>query len=371
MGEEKDQSGVMRKIMALMERGNHPNTSQQERESCFEKADAMMGKYRVDAAMLLEASGVKQRRTAIKRTVPFVSEDNEFNALLGQCAAVLAQLASVRIVMVPKFGDYKGRELTVVGMPHDCDYYELLWMNAYMTFSSRLFPKWDRSKTLAWNITRQKEAGIKWGNIYDLAVRNGWSRYRKPGRIYVDVWSYGDDDPSEFGSCRLIQESDGTISPVPIKDTYMMREDNLFNVRVDRCPNDGGYFKRLYELQCVQEGTAATGHTTKNAAYRESYAVSFVREISVRSRDLLYKRQTLERGTPGAQVALRDVRYLVDDLYNELFPPNAVKTGESYKRKYDTDLNGSAIGTRAGQEVALMPDGTHLRKDQTGRELER
>lgn len=327
---------MLDKIQGMLDRANHPNTSPEERAVCLKKADAFMARHQVDEAMLNMRRGDKEpKRSALSNTIAFVPKNADYWQLLGNIVSSLSALAGVR-VCINTYHKSKITELTVIGMSDDVQYFRMLWLNAYMTYSAKLFPKWEGDKSLGWNIKAQKDAGVKWGVIYDIAFNNGWDAIRPIGIIdpFVDTIEYSFVDPT------------------------------LMNMtKVSRPPNDGGYLKKMYEKECRHQGVDSTGHTTKNAAYRESYAMAFASEVAVRCWELMAARKNLEHGTPGATVALRDSRFLVDELFNKMFPETGKVAG--YERQHEMEIGGTAAGIRAAKEVSMMQDRNNVRNQRS------
>lgn len=322
MAEEK----ILDRVAKLLERANHKGTGAEERDVCLKKADELMMRHQIDEAMLAGRTGDKPSEPVMAE-MHAPSDNDEFFPVLGKVVGAFQTLCKVRVVFSktrdPEDAMKTTPVLKVVGFPDDVSYFQMLWTGAYLVFSSKLYPRWDNTHTLAWNVKAQKEAGTKWGVIYDLAVANGWSGYRRGGRI----------DPL----CPVVD---------PDIETVEGRQP------VGRCPADKGYFKRLYQEQCKLEGVDSTNHTQRNAAYRESYAYGFLDEISTRILQMMDIRNQHVSKTIGAELALRDRSLTVQEWFLKMFPNS--QSMDLSGRKYGTETAGSLAGHEAGRNVDLL-----------------
>lgn len=345
MAEEK----ILDRVAKLLERANHKNTGAPERDACLKKADALMMQHQIDEAMLsARTAGRSAPAEPIIADATFVSKEDEFFGVLGKIASTFAGLCKVRIIITTKYekdendrivfldsGPQILTGLKICGFPDDASYFQMLWTSAFLVFSDKLNPRWNNSETLAWNIRQQKESGVKWGSIYDLAKANGWSGWRRAGRVPVDTPVIDvelDKTRAEVG--RLNHD-------IPPSWTQY----------VSRCPADKGYFKKLYELQCRHDDVEATNHTQRNEAYRESYAYGFLAEIQQRVVEMDRIRRTAVANTGGAQLALRDRSLIVLDFFNNMFPSTEYV---KHAPRHGVEDAGSAAGHVAGRNVDLL-----------------
>lgn len=344
MAEEK----ILDRVAKLLERANHKNTDAPERDVCLRMADKLMMQHQIDEAMLAARSvGKEVRRNPIVADAVFVSSKDEFFSVLAKVSSEFSRLCKVRLIVSQGYArDENNRliydsdssiveknSLKICGFPDDVEYFRMLWTGAFLVFSSKLSPRWDNSETLAWNIRQQKESGVKWGSIYDIAKANGWSGYRMPGKVNVNTPVRG----QPFATPSFSNE-DLSMPMLPIS--------------VDRCPADKGYFKKLYELQCKLDGVEATNHTQRNAAYRESYAWGFLAEIQQRCIEMRRVRDQHVASSGGAEIALRDGWQIVSDFFRNMFP-----TQESLNTsgpRHGTETAGAAAGHLAGRNVDLL-----------------
>lgn len=343
MAEEK----ILDRVAKLLERANHKNTDAPERDACLKKADSLMMQHQIDQAMLsARTAGRSAPVEPVVTEAVFVPQSDEFYGVLASVVGVFMRLCKIRAIVLTgyerdEYGQFVYRDdelvqkctLKICGFPDDVEYFRMLWTGAFLVFSSKLYPRWDNAHTLAWNVRHQKESGTKWGGIYDLAKANGWSGYRRAGKVPVDT-PVVDTELDDFSE----RSKEWDIPPA-------------WSHPVARCPADNGYFKRLYKLQCTLDGVEATNHTQRNAAYRESYAYGFLAEIQMRVIGMERIRQQHVASVGGAQVALRDRSLIVLDFFQKMFP-----SSESIEstRRHGVEDAGSAAGHLAGKNVDLL-----------------
>lgn len=351
MAEEK----ILDRVAKLLERANHKNTDAPERDACLKKADSLMMQHQIDEAMLsARTAGRSAPAEPIVAEAVFVNKEDEFYGVLAHVISVFMGLCKVRVIVSESYdrdaegdliwsegGLIRKNTLKICGFPDDVEYFRMLWTSAFLVFSSKLSPRWDNAHTLAWNIRVQKESGVKWGSIYDLAKANGWSGYRRAGKVPVDT-------PVVDAALQDVagEQERGSMD---LTDTFQMPPSWL--QRVARCPADKGYFKKLYELQCRHDGIEATNHTQRNAAYRESYAYGFLAEIRDRVGEMHRIREQHVASVGGAQIALRDRDSIVKDFFRNMFP---MTEGIQSNRRHDVEGAGSAAGHIAGKNVDLL-----------------
>jgi len=296
----------------ILDRANHPETGEHEREVCMTKADSLMHQHRIDEAMLASRAGMAgaQIREPIKYDIPFITKQAEYSDLLfTEVCYQLARVANVRLLW-HCYSPYAADEwpavdtkLAVFGFPDDCKYFQMLWMSAYLTFTTKLFPKWDKTEELDHNVRRMVDAGMKWANIWKLGSAAGVIDFPSP-------------------------------------------------------PNDGGRLKRAYRRTLKAEGVDAKSHTQSHSKYRESYAHGFSTAIAARVYTMLQYQAAQERQTTGAEVALRDGTSMINDLFNKYGV--GATSSKAFKRKYGEDISGRSQGIKAGNETDLSGGRGHV-----------
>ncbi len=168
---------ILERVRKMLDRANHPNTPDGERQTCIAMADAAMQKHAIDQAMLDAAKKPNERRKPTSRE--FTAWDgfqwrSQFYTIMTEIARTVGVRASV---------SYRGT-VTLVGMSDDIDYCEMLWMSVYLNFSSKLEPKWNNDLSFEHNVYNFKEAGSKWPDIRIIAVNNDcWVDWPDGGRL--------------------------------------------------------------------------------------------------------------------------------------------------------------------------------------------
>lgn len=168
---------ILDQVRHCLDKANHPNTPEAEREMCLKRADTLMSRHAIDQAMLDLTRNASDRRKPTSR---------EFQAWegwqwRGQFETILTQIAKtagVRCVI-----GLQGKT-TLVGYTEDVEYVEMLWTTIYFQFIARIDPKWDNSLSFEHNVYNFKESGTKWPEIRDIArANNNWVDWPDGGRL--------------------------------------------------------------------------------------------------------------------------------------------------------------------------------------------
>jgi hypothetical protein len=157
-------------IAALLARANHPNTPAAEADQARAMAETWMRKYRIaeSEALAEDPTSATPEMVQIRLTV----HSTDLSHHLISVAQACAEHAEVRIKMK---WDYEGTGyalvVTVVGYEGDLRYFELLWTNAHLMFSTRITPVWSADRSVEENIFYMRQAGIK---RREIAFAAGW-----------------------------------------------------------------------------------------------------------------------------------------------------------------------------------------------------
>lgn len=189
-------------------------------------------------------------------------------------------------------GNY--RQMPVIGLPSDLDYLDLLFTHLMVQMGRQLEPKPDPSLGFEQNAYTLRAAGMARPRIAKLLYDQGIIPNTGPGTDYWDA-----------------EANDGEGGRVEYRWLAPNKEKSLrARVRV-----------------AGEKWGAANGHdptTTVNPkVWQRSFAAGFVREIDSRLADIrrLREQKANDDGQPGTTLALRDIRAMAVELYNELFPP--------------------------------------------------
>src|SRR5690349_12077552 len=127
---------ILDRIQALLDKANHPNTGDAEREAYLAKAAELMAAHRIEEAAL-RARNVARGFAETKRNQPtdirldWVSGTDEFYPVHQAIVGALARLTGVKLVHLG------GGKLHVIGYPDDVDFFRMLWLSTHLTFSSK------------------------------------------------------------------------------------------------------------------------------------------------------------------------------------------------------------------------------------------
>lgn len=252
---EQPEERILERVRKLLDRANHPGTPEPERDACIAKADGLMFKHAIDQAML-DANAKSDMRTPVSVTFRAYSE-SEFKYKFQTMMSNLATTVRCRVAL-----KWNG-DVIVVGMADDVEFYEMVWTTIYLSFTSKINPKWNDDLSFDHNVYNFKKAGYKWPEICSKARANNHH------------------------------------VPWP----------------------DGGALIRAYKRHAKLAGDTHQVTTQRHAAYRESFTEGFVREICAKLEQMREDQSEVSRtGQPGTELALRGVQDRVDEAFYEAFP---------------------------------------------------
>jgi len=297
---------ILDRIQGLINQANHPGTGPAEREAFLMKANQLKHKHKIDSVMLKmreAAKGAAEPKASvpIMDRIAWIDSDDPFKDVHQTVISAYATLTGVRLVT--EYGFYNSK-MALFGYPDDVAYLRMLWTGSYLTFSTKLFPKWELSTDEGTNIKNLAEAGIKWKEI--------WQKGRAAGSLA------------------------GVAEP----------------------PKDNGKMKRLYARACRDAGVERANLTQSNAKYRESYAAGFRNEIVERMwrMKLAQERAEADAGA-GVGLVLRREATAIDDLVAATYP-GGLGTGSIGRQSQVTDERAGRLGREAGASVD-MTDGSN------------
>lgn len=182
----KPNDKVMTKIMALLERAEHPSTPVAEANLCRDKAEALMAQHMIDRMDLTP----EEKTTAVKDSWEIhIGDNHEFNASIMKLLQEVLVHCGIRmhnsIPFVKKDDgttDYERRAVTIVGFPEDVAYAERIWFNVFRTFVENVNPRWDASKSLSENVYAFMKSGFSWQQVHDIAYAARDDHYGLPPR---------------------------------------------------------------------------------------------------------------------------------------------------------------------------------------------
>ena len=247
------------RIRALLERAGHSQTPEGERLACLEKADAMMAKYRIDAAIINFDTVANGTRKPTHRDVEF-----NYLAYSDMSGFIRNIWNSVHLAFGVEWESIQSDDdierVRIVGFEHQLDMAEMLYTQISIAFVNLLMPRWSSKKTFAENVYDIKTSGRSWRELIGMAP------------------------PEE----KLV-------------------------------PGSSGRLIRIYKEEARRRGVEFSGrHSHEPERYRVSYATSFTRRIQDRLQAML-KKSNDEGGEKGA-IALRSEEEQVKEYLWEMFP---------------------------------------------------
>lgn len=151
---------IIRRVQALLAQADHPNTSPTEAETFRVKAEAMMMKYRLDAAELGETQQVAAG--PVWRSMPFAPCGGEFHShywhILIECTAHLDVRYSYHTEVIEGKAWYVA---DLVGYEGDLGFAMMLVTEFMLAFSKRLEPKYDSTLSDQVNAYLMRSAGME------------------------------------------------------------------------------------------------------------------------------------------------------------------------------------------------------------------
>lgn len=294
---------ILDRIQKILDRANHPNTPQDERDAALAMADKLMAGHNIEEAAIRARNvarglGEVKRHQVIDEEIEWVDYFDEFIEVHRSVAGTLATLAGIEIV-------FKGNRIHAVGYPDGISYFKMLWVGVYLVFSSHLFPKWNRYASSGENIRAFVEAGYKWDYV--------WNQARKENQPFTHP------------------KTGEPIACPPADNGWMKRQ-----------------LKKAYDA--TGEEKPKLTHGVKN--YRNSYADGFRMALATRVAEMITTRRRMEQEAEGgAQLELaRDVD-AVKKRFNELFPPTTLHYTRAKR------LGGNHAGAAArGRTAASTAD---------------
>jgi len=297
---------MIERISKILERANHPNTPDDERESALAMAEKLMSAHKIDQAAIRAQQVARGLADAGRRDVTHVKMDfvpdwDEFRPVHEDSVSVLAKLVGVRMV----FSGWD--KIVVVGYQQDIDYFRLLWTSTMLAFSGKLFPEWNRGASARKNIRNWVEAGYKWDYIWSKAKENGQPFMRTVKGVEVEV-------------------------PCP--------------------PADNGWMKRQLKKAYEETGEEKPQLTHGVKNYRHSYAMGFGAAFRDRVWQMILDRESAARAaSSGAELVLKGDVDAIKAYFDKMFPPGQLSIMD---RK---TLNGNHAGAAAaGGHAARTAD---------------
>lgn len=295
----------IRKLLAKADGG----TTIEEADSLRAKAHALMDEFAIEMFEIQDDEG-NTRVEPVARPIEFNwyrehSQAEYLWSLFLDCARHCRVKPVIHVgINVERDGNYT---LMCVGMPHDLDYFEMLFTHLMLQMSEQIEPRPRPGESMIDYLVRAKEAGMKWE---DMATR---------------MLAAGIADFPEYKR------------------------------------NVGVRFTKLYTDYCKETGRERM--RTAPTVYARNFASGFVAGVAEKFRqDRLLKEQNLNAtGVDSTNaLALRDVYQIVIAKADELFPRTKGTRRGRVSYRQDTrksDAGARAAGQVAGRTASTQPTG--------------
>jgi hypothetical protein len=169
---------IMTRIMKLLERANHPETPEAERQACLDKADAMMAQHMIDRMDLKPEEKTKVVEATWDLSVG--EAGSEFRQHVIGLMQTVVRHNGIRIHPRTQYAvredgttNWSVIRYKLVGFPEDMAYAEQIWFRVFKEFVSNVNPTWDTTLSVPENVYQFVRAGLAWGQIHAAATRNG------------------------------------------------------------------------------------------------------------------------------------------------------------------------------------------------------
>lgn len=160
------------KIQGLLAYADDETQPDEARANYRAKAEQLMRAYRIaeeDALATDPTSATPMTHTVLIKNAG--QGNGDLNSSYSDIFRLITKHTGVR-VNIAYTGDW-GLMATVVGYEGDVRYTDFLWTAAYLMFSTRIDPTWDKTKTEDENIFLLRQSGIERRRIADMAWGNG------------------------------------------------------------------------------------------------------------------------------------------------------------------------------------------------------
>lgn len=279
------------KIQALLNKAESTD-SPDERERCLEKADQLMQKYSIDAAMLSEAKKLAggKRETPERTGFEFMPANDKLGNQWYNLIIAVANHYDCQF-----FGYTSGTGI-LVGFPSNIEMVGIVYTSLRLQALRKLDPKPNKDLTLDENVWILHEAGIKWRVIAHL-VNQAYHEAKERG-IEID--------------------SDWELVPWEIDSEGKGKK-------------DGGRLIRACKRWCKEIGEPYRA-VSSPITFQRSYAQGFLNEVRDRFARLQQYKQDQIRSTSGAELVLFDRNKAVRDLMDEIKKAMGHKDGKGYRQ---------------------------------------
>jgi len=294
MSDTKHQK-MLERVRALIAKADSTNFPE-EADAFRAKADELMEQYTIEMWMVKAAQdGVGKRPEPEMRDIDFSwywghPRKSELWSLMSSTSY------HCRVVVVTR--GIHGDKIKVAGLPADLDYFDMLFTHLLLEFGRRLLPHVEPGLSPQENAYNLRTASLGWPEIAFMLSRAG-----------MLPWA-----------------------TVPNVDTEGMKYDSVASWDLNAAQQWRRKARKLYRDYIRINGLEAESSKKPEVAHR-SYAQGFVQELSTKMRN--QERLSAEKHSTDNEraVALRDIRMVVRDFVDSLFPPPEVTATATKQRR--------------------------------------
>ncbi len=272
------------------------------------KADELMTAYAIEAFEVSSNSNERVKPEKRLMNIGFYWESGVISSSIWSLFWACAR--HTRCVIVYEYARYQERTCPVVGMPADLDYMDLLFTDLMLQLVGTLDPKPDKALGYHENLRKMREAGNSWPDAARKMLAAGF------------------DPRPESGS---------------------------FKVKQDQMTRD-------YRNWCKRTGVDQNYNHFKT--YGRNFAEGFVSKIDERLRAMRQFTQGEAEPSGTMALALRDIRLVVAEAVNEMWPglanARAQKRGKGVVDNRKVDFGAMASGIRAGEKARISTGASSL-----------
>lgn len=299
---------MLAKIQALLNKADG-TSNPDEREAYLAKAEQLMQKYSIDAAMLSEAkklAGGKPEQPEQRITTFMPSKDKLGNQWYNLIIAVAKHYDC-------EFFGWTSGSGYLVGFPSNMDLVEMVYTSLRLQAMQKLDPQPNKDLGFDENVYVLHESGMKWESIAHM-MNKAYHEAKELGYPLDESWELVPWDPKKKDGGRLIKACKRWCSVVG--DSY----------------------------RAVQSPIT----------FQRSYAQGFLNEVRARFERLRKYREEQVAATSGAELVLFDRNKLVKDAMDALKAAMGHKDGAHYRQR----IVGEAYerGQRDGRTADIGQD---------------
>lgn len=307
---EDRKADMLRKVRAMLAKAD--STDEQGEADVFRaKAEALMLKYRITE---WEIGQTAEDNRPIGETRDFKWYwDSQHGSRLWLMMLDVAQHCRVKVVHWKA-----GREIPIVGLPSDIEYFDMLFTSLMLEMGKGLEPQPTKDQTFLENLVMLKDSGQQWNRICD------------------QLHALGQMPPEydEFAPGNYL-----TASQREAKRKFIHKM------------NLAGKYKKV----CVAEGREPLKVTPK--VYQRSFAYGFTEEINSRLREIRNRarREQTSAESSGMDLVLADIYTRAGHKAVELYgnPPQSNGRSGGKGRTVKIDYSAVADGRAAAAKVDL------------------